>query len=71
VLATYLQAQRAIESWYVWILVDLVSIPVYFHRGLPFFAILYIIFLIICFFGLAHWRRDHARQSHTLAPARA
>ena len=71
VLATYLQARRAIESWAVWILVDVISIPVYFHRGLPFFAILYIVFLIICLFGLAHWRRDYARQSGTLAPARA
>jgi nicotinamide mononucleotide transporter len=63
VLATYLQARRAVESWYVWILVDVISIPVYFSRGLPFFAVLYAVFLVICFFGLRHWLRDLARQA--------
>jgi nicotinamide mononucleotide transporter len=70
VLATYLQARRSVESWFVWILVDLISIPVYFSRGLPFFAVLYVIFLVICFFGLAHWRRAMWQQSAPV-PGRA
>ncbi len=69
VLATYLQARRAIESWWVWILVDLISIPVYLERGLPFFAALYAIFLVICCFGLRHWLLD-LRRPHA-APAGA
>jgi len=69
VLATYLQARRAIESWVVWILVDVISIPVYIERGLPVFAGLYAVFLAICFFGLWYWLQDLRRQRPLLAQA--
>jgi nicotinamide mononucleotide transporter len=69
VLATWLQARRAVESWYVWILVDVISVPVYLERGLPFFAGLYAVFLVICGFGLRHWLRELRRPP--AAPARA
>jgi nicotinamide mononucleotide transporter len=69
VLATYLQARRAIESWFVWILVDVISIPVYVERGLPFFAGLYAVFLVICFFGLWYWAQDLNRRRAPLAQA--
>lgn len=62
-LATWLQALRRIESWLLWITVDLVSIPLYHSRGLPLTALLFFIFLLLCIAGLVSWK---AR----LAPAR-
>lgn len=56
-LATYAQARSRIESWWVWIAVDVISIPLYWHRGLPLTAALYVLFLLICIAGLAGWRR--------------
>lgn len=55
-LATWLQARRRIESWLAWIVVDLISIPLYWSRSLPLTAILYFVFLLICIAGLASWR---------------
>ena len=56
-LATYWQARKVFQHWYVWIVIDLVSIPLYFSRGLNLTAILYIGFLALCLYGLAGWTR--------------
>jgi nicotinamide mononucleotide transporter len=50
------QALRRIECWWVWILVDVISIPVYAIRGLPLTAALYAVFLLLCIGGLMAWR---------------
>lgn len=54
--ATYGQAQKLIESWWIWIVVDLVSVPLYLSRGLYPTALLYAIFCAMCFQGLREWR---------------
>lgn len=48
--------RRQLSSWYWWIAVNLISIPLYWSRGLPLIAALYVVFLLICFRGAAHWR---------------
>lgn len=49
--------QRKISSWYWWIAVDLISVPLYWSRGLYLIAVLYVIFLGICVHGLRTWRQ--------------
>lgn len=56
-LATWAQAKRRIESWVLWIVVDLISIPLYWSRSLPLTAILFAIFLVICIAGLVSWKK--------------
>lgn len=56
-LATYWQAKKIFQHWYVWIVIDLVSIPLYFSRGLNLTAILYIGFTALCIYGLVGWTR--------------
>jgi nicotinamide mononucleotide transporter len=55
-LATWAQAQRRLESWVLWIVVDVISIPLYWSRSLPLTAVLYGIFLMICIAGLMSWK---------------
>jgi nicotinamide mononucleotide transporter len=57
-VAQWLTARKHIESWWFWIAVDLVAIPLYASRGLYFFAVLYAAFLILCFAGLREWRQS-------------
>jgi nicotinamide mononucleotide transporter len=61
-LATWAQARRRIESWVLWIVVDLISIPLYWSRSLPLTAVLYVIFLLICIAGLVGWKARLAAQ---------
>jgi nicotinamide mononucleotide transporter len=57
VAATYGQTQKAIESWWIWILVDVVSVPLYISRHLYPTAALYVVFGLMCVAGLRSWRQ--------------
>lgn len=65
-VATYAQAKKIFAHWYVWIVIDLVSIPLYFSRGLALTAILYMGFLALCIYGLVGWRRLRTAEKPTL-----
>jgi len=49
--------RRQTSNWAWWIVVDMISIPLYWTRDLPLIAALYVIFLLICVKGWWHWRR--------------
>ncbi|MET7399863.1 nicotinamide riboside transporter PnuC [Dactylosporangium sp. NPDC005572] len=55
-LATYGQTLRLVESWYLWIAVDLVYVPLYGYKDLWLTAVLYVAFLGLCVLGLREWR---------------
>ena len=57
-VAQWLTARKYLESWWLWIIIDLVAIPLYASRGLYFFAALYAVFLALCFQGLREWRQS-------------
>ncbi len=61
-VATYGQAKKLVESWWVWIAVDVVSVPLFFNRDLPLIALLYLVFGFICVKGLRDWRRSLVLQ---------
>jgi nicotinamide mononucleotide transporter len=48
--------RRQTSSWAWWIVIDVISIPLYWNRDLPLIAALYVIFLLICLKGWWHWR---------------
>jgi nicotinamide mononucleotide transporter len=54
--ALWAQARKKLETWLLWIGVDLISIPVYLARELPLTAALYALFLLLCMAGLRAWR---------------
>ena len=64
-LATYGQTRRLIESWWLWIAVDVVYVPLYGYKGLWLTALLYLAFLALCGLGLRAWRA----QRRAAAPA--
>jgi nicotinamide mononucleotide transporter len=64
--ATYGQAQKAIECWWVWIAVDVISVPLYISRSLYPTAALYVVFGVLCVIGLREWRQA-LRADHKLA----
>lgn len=52
----WLMAKRKVENWIFWIIGDLISIPLYFYKGLWFTAIQFIIFTFIAYFGYKEWK---------------
>jgi nicotinamide mononucleotide transporter len=57
IVAQWLLNRRVLENWAWWIVVDLISIPLYVSRGLPLIAALYVVFLLLCCQGFVRWRR--------------
>ncbi len=56
--ATYGQARKQLESWWLWIAVDVLSVPLYLVRRLYPTAALYAVFLALCVVGLRAWSRE-------------
>lgn len=55
--AQFLLNRKYIENWIVWIIVDIVFVPVYFYFGLVDQAVLYAVFLVLAVIGLVQWSR--------------
>jgi nicotinamide mononucleotide transporter len=55
--AQWLLNRRYIESWLGWIVVDQVSVALFWSRDMRLTAGLYAIFLVMCVAGLVEWRR--------------
>jgi nicotinamide mononucleotide transporter len=53
--AIYGQSKKLVESWWLWIVADLIYIPLYLYKSLWLTSILYGIFLILCIVGLRSW----------------
>ena len=56
--ATYMLTAKLFESWWVWILTDLVYIPLYASQRLYLTSCVYALFLGMCCKGVVEWRRS-------------
>jgi len=56
--AMWLMANKKLENWTLWIVGDVVSIPLYFVKGYGFTGIQYLIFLILAIMGYFQWRKQ-------------
>ncbi|WP_031427033.1 nicotinamide riboside transporter PnuC [Flavimarina sp. Hel_I_48] len=54
----WLMARRKIENWIYWIVGDIISAPLYFHKGLTFTSLQYLIFTVIALFGYIAWKKN-------------
>ena len=52
-----LMARRKIEHWLFWIVGDIISIPLYFYKGLTLTSFQYIIFTLIAIYGYRSWKK--------------
>jgi nicotinamide mononucleotide transporter len=55
--AQWLLARKVLESWLIWIIVDIVAIGVFFSRSLFVTSGLYALFLVLAILGYLQWRR--------------
>jgi nicotinamide mononucleotide transporter len=62
IVGMWLMALKKIENWIFWIIGDLVSIPLYFHKGLVLTSFQFTVFLLIAISGYFEWRKKLNEQ---------
>jgi nicotinamide mononucleotide transporter len=62
----WLMARRKITHWIFWIIGDLISIPLYFYKGLALTSLQYIIFTLIAIFGYIEWKKIYNSKIQTV-----
>lgn len=66
-LATWGQARKKLESWWLWISADVVYVPLYAYKDLWLTASLYLGFLALCIAGLRNWTTTYRSPAVALA----
>jgi nicotinamide mononucleotide transporter len=61
-VAMLFMALKRIESWIYWIIGDIISVPLYFLKGLVFTSFQYAVFLAIAITGLIAWKRIYEAE---------
>lgn len=59
-VAQWWMAQKRVQCWVLWIVIDLVSVGLFLWQGLYLTAGLYALFTLLAIQGLREWRRDPA-----------
>ena len=55
--AMWYMANKKIEHWMLWIIADIITVPLYAYRGLGMLSIQYLIFTLLAIQGLQAWRK--------------
>lgn len=66
-IASYMQAHKILSNWIFWIIINGVSVGLYWVRGLDFYGWLMVIYFISSFIGLYEWNRRYHLQSNEVS----
>jgi nicotinamide mononucleotide transporter len=58
VFTTFLVARKVYENWYWWLVIDSLSLGLYFTRHLYLTMLLYGVYVILCVVGMREWHRS-------------
>ncbi|MCK5905328.1 MAG: nicotinamide mononucleotide transporter [Gammaproteobacteria bacterium] len=63
VIATWLLAQKILENWLYWIIIDSASILLFWQTGYYVTIILFIVYTVLAVYGYKSWRASLLQQS--------
>ena len=58
IVATWMLAQKYLEQWLLWIVVNIVSTILYFWKGLYPTGVLFIVYVIVAILGYFRWKKE-------------
>ncbi len=67
VVTTYMVARKILENWLYWLVIDSLSLYLYWQRELNLYVGLFALYLVLVVIGLVRWHRDWRAQ--TAVPA--
>lgn len=67
--ATFLVARKILENWWYWLVIDVVSVFIYWSRGLEATAALFVVYVLLIPIGFVAWTRSYRQLQTAVAPA--
>lgn len=64
--AMWYMANKKIENWTLWIIADIITIPLYAYRGLGILSLQYLIFTILAIQGYRQWNTYLSKNPQTV-----
>ncbi|CAM4117238.1 nicotinamide riboside transporter PnuC [Zobellia nedashkovskayae] len=62
----WLMAKKKLENWVYWIIGDVISVPLYWYKGLIFTSLQYFLFTIVAVYGYLAWKKSLNKSPQTL-----
>ena len=60
-IASYLEAHKILGGWLYWIVINAVSVILYFERGLQIYAALMVVYFGLSVVAYFSWRKKYER----------
>ena len=57
IIATFLVIRKVLENWLYWIIIDIVSVYIYFSRDLHLTSILFLTYTCVAIVGYINWKK--------------
>ena len=62
VLNTWLMAQKVLQNWLYWIIIDSAAIVLYYQTGFYATIAMFVVYLILAIIGLIRWNHHFQQQ---------
>jgi nicotinamide mononucleotide transporter len=62
VIATVMVTNKVFENWYYWLLIDSLSIYIFWQKQYYFVAALYVAYIVLIFIGIKAWKKTMILQ---------
>ena len=57
-IAKWMMAKKKLESWIIWIVLDILYMNICFYKGLDVFKVKYLVYVFLAIYGYFSWRRS-------------
>ena len=61
-VAMWLMAWKRVENWLLWIIGDIMCIPLFIHKDYPLGVIQFVVFIMMAYLGYREWRLKALKQ---------
>lgn len=66
ILGMWLMARKKVESWIAWIITDIISVPLYFYKGLVLTSFQFLFFTGLAVAGYFAWKKSLQKSKGSL-----
>ena len=63
--ATYMMTRRWTENWITWVGIDGTYVLLYLIKGMWLFALLYLFFTAMAYYGWIKWKEEESERSRS------